>query len=290
MRLLLLRFALFLIWLFSRLPWPLLRRAGEAFGLLFYWSSSYRRRIVRVNLGLCFPHLPEQERTQIMRDHFKAAGRSLLERGVLWWSSPAAIRKMVRIEGLEHLREAGSRSVILLVPHFVGLDMGALRLSMEIPLTGVYGPQRNKRMDAFIRRGRARFSMELISRKLGVWPILAALREGKPLYYLPDQDYGRRNAVFVDFFGIPASTLTGLPRLAKMADAIVVPCVTYQTRDGYVTRLYPAWDAYPSDDVQVDTRRMNAFIEERVREAPAQYYWLHRRFKTRPPGEASLYR
>lgn len=275
----------------SRLPWPLLRGAGEVFGLLFCWSSAYRRRIVRINLRLCFAHLPETERTKLLHEHFKAAGRSLVERGVLWWSSAEAIRKMVRLEGMHHLEQFQGHPVILLAPHFVGLDMGALRLSMELPIAAVYGPQRNKRMDAFISRGRTRFGgMELISRKLGPRPILAAVREGKPLYYLPDQDYGRRNAVFANFFGVPASTLTALPRLAKMADAIVVPCVTYQTKQGYVTRLYPPWSDYPTNDVDADTRTMNAFIEERVREAPAQYYWLHRRFKTRPTGQASFYR
>ena len=283
-------FGLFLIWLFSRLPGPLLRRAGEVFGLLFYLSSAHRRRIVRINLRLCFPELPTAQREKLLRAHFKAAGRSLIERGVLWWSSAEAIRKMVRIEGIQHLEGLKGRSIILLAPHFVGLDMGALRLSMELPIAAVYGPQRNRRMDALMTRGRSRFGMELISRKLGPRPILTSLREGKPLYYLPDQDYGRRNAVFADFFGVPASTLTGLPRLAKMANATVLPCISYQTTKGYVLRFYAPWDAYPTEDVEADTRTMNAFIEDRVREAPAQYYWLHRRFKTRPPGEKSLYR
>lgn len=286
-----LQFGLFLIWLLRLLPWPLLTFVGKTIGLLFYCGARHRRHIARVNLRLCFPELSTAEREKRLRAHFMATARSLIERGVLWWSSANAVRRMVRLEGYENLQALQGRPVILLAPHFVGLDMGAIRLMLETKIAGVYGPQRNKRMDRFIREKRGRFgNLELISRKAGPRPILQSLREGLPLYYLPDQDYGPRNALFVPFFGVSASTLTGLSRLARMAEAVIVPCVTYQTEKGYVARLYPAWKNFPSDDVASDTRRMNAFIEERVNEAPAQYYWLHRRFKTRPPGEKSFYR
>ena len=120
--------------------------------------------------------------------------------------------------------------------------------------------------------------------------MVRALKNGLPFYYLPDQDFGAKDALFVPFFGIPAATVTALPRIAKLARAAVVPCVTRQTRDGYVLRFYPAWENYPSGDLADDTRRMNAFIEDRVREMPEQYFWLHKRFKTRPAGEARYYR
>ena len=285
------RFGLFLLWLLSRLPWPLVRGIGKMIGLFFYLVSPHRRRIARINLRLCFPEVSEKQRRRLLREHFMATGRSLIERGILWWSSEAAVRRLVRLEDLEHLQAHIGRPIIVLAPHFVGLDMGGLRLTLEVEVASVYGPQRNQFMDSFIKRARNRFGRtRLISRKDGPRPIITALRDNLPLYYLPDQDFGRRNAVFAPFFGHLASTVTALPRIAQMAGAIVIPCVTYQTPKGYVARFYPAWENYPSDDVDADTRRMNAFIETCVREAPAQYYWLHRRFKTRPEGEASFYR
>jgi Kdo2-lipid IVA lauroyltransferase/acyltransferase len=286
-----LRLALFLLSALRFLPRPLLIRLGHALGLLFWAFASHRRHIARVNLRLCFPELGERERGRLLRAHFKATARSLLERGVLWWGSEQEVRKLVRLEGEEHIEALRGRPVIILAPHFVGLDMGGVRITLDISVASVYGPQRNKRQDEFLQRARNRFGrVRMISRKQGPRPILQALREGLPLYYLPDQDFGRRNAVFAPFFGIPASTLTALPRLANMAGATIVPCVTFQTRDAYVARFYPAWENYPSGDVEADTRRMNAFIEERVREHPEQYYWLHRRFKTRPEGQPSPYK
>jgi KDO2-lipid IV(A) lauroyltransferase len=154
-------------------------------------------------------------------------------------------------------------------------------------------------MDRLMLRARTRFvarekeggdeRSEMYARNDGVKPVLRAMKRGLPLYYLPDMDFGTRDAVFVPFFGVPTATVTGLARLAKAAGAAVVPCVTRQTDSGYVTRFYPAWTDFPGGDVETDTRRMNAFIEERVREMPEQYFWLHQRFKSRPPGGAPVY-
>lgn len=284
------RIGLALVWLLRLLPFPILRPLGRAIGRLMYVFAGRRRAIADTNLRLCFPEWDAAQRQRVVREHFAAAGAGLLERGVLWWSSPSRIRRMVQLEGREHLEAVRDRPVILLAPHFVGLDMGGTRLTLDYRCASVYGPQRNPVMNRLMLHGRTRFgNARLISRKEGVRPIINILRERWPLYYLPDQDLGPRNAVFVPFFGIPAATITALPRLAKMAGAVIVPCVTRQTPDGYVARLYPAWNNYPSGDVVADTARMNAFIEMVVREMPEQYYWLHRRFKTRPPGEPSLY-
>lgn len=286
-----LRLALLLLRILRFLPRPLLIGLGHALGLLFYFFAKHRRHVADVNLRLCFPDLDDHARTRLLRAHFKATGRSLLERGVLWWSSEKAVLDMVALEGLEHVRPLLGRPLVILAPHFVGLDMGGLRITLDFAVASVYGPQRNRRMNEFILRARNRFGKShMISRKDGPRPILAAMKEGLPLYYLPDQDFGRRNAVFAPFFGIPAATLTALPRIARMADAVVIPCVTFQEGDRYIARFYPAWENYPSGDVEADTTRMNAFIEERVREHPEQYYWLHRRFKTRPEGQPSLYK
>jgi KDO2-lipid IV(A) lauroyltransferase len=132
---------------------------------------------------------------------------------------------------------------------------------------------------------------ELFSRQQGIRPLVKAMRRGLPFYYLPDMDFGSRDSIFVPFFDVPAATITGLSRIAHLAGAVVVPAVTRQLAGdaGYELRFYPAWENFPSENVEADTRRMNAFIEERVREMPEQYYWLHKRFKTRPPGEAKFY-
>lgn len=284
------RFGLALVWLLRLLPFALLRPLGRGLGLVMHAAASRRRKIADTNLRLCFPEWTEAQRRKTVRALFAATGASLLERGILWWSSPDRIRRLVRIEGEEHLHAVSDKPVILLAPHFVGLDMGGVRLTLDREAASVYGPQRDPVIDRLLLHGRTRFgNARLISRKDGVRPIIAVLREKCPLYYLPDQDLGPRNAVFVPFFGVPAATVTALPRIAKMARAVVVPFVTRQTDTGYVAQYYPAWDNFPSGDVTADTARMNAFIESVVREMPEQYYWLHRRFKTRPPGEPKFY-
>ena len=274
------------------LPLAPLARVGEAFGMLFYAFGFERRRVCLLNLERCLPQLGESERAALARRHFRAVGRSLLERAILWWSPRERITGMVRVAGLEHLRALAGRPVIVLAPHFVSLDVGFARLACEMDLAGIYANQKSAVMNRQLYSGRIRFGRQrLFSRQQGVRLALAALKEGIPFYYLPDQDYGPRDAIFVPFFGVPAATITGLSRLARLARASVVPCVTRMLPggEGYELRCYPAWENYPSDDLVADTRRMNAFVEERVREIPEQYFWTHKRFKTRPAGEARWY-
>lgn len=287
------RLGLALVWLLHFLPLSLLAPVGQGLGMLLYWFGRERRRVARINLRRCFPELPDGERERLLRRHFRAFGRALLERGILWWSSRERIQKLVRIEGLEHWQAVRDRPVIWLAPHFVGLDMGGVRLTSEFPLVSMYSRQKNPVFDAVLLHSRTRFGTTILaSRQQGLRPVVKAMREGLPFYYLPDMDFGPRDAVFVPFFGTPAATITGLSRLAKMTGAAVVPAITRQLPGGagYVLRFYPAWENFPGDDVEADTRRMNAFIEERVLEMPEQYFWLHKRFKTRPPGEPRFYR
>ena len=286
------RLGLALIWLLHFLPLGLLAPVGRAFGMLLYALARERRKVAQTNLRLCFPELGEAERVALARRHFQAFGRSLIEHGILWWSPKARVQQLIRIEGLEHWRAVADRPVIWLAPHFVGLDMGGIRLGSEYHVTSVYGHQKNPVFDAILYHGRTRFVMpELFSRQQGIRPLVKAMRRGLPFYYLPDMDFGSRDSIFVPFFGVPAATITGLSRIARLAGAVVVPAVTRQLpgSDGYELRFYPAWENFPSGDDKADTRRMNAFIEERVREMPEQYYWLHKRFKTRPPGEKKIY-
>ena len=274
------------------LPLAVLARGGAALGMLLYTFGRERRNVCLLNLARCFPHIDASERSALARRHFRAVGRSLLERGILWWAPRERILGMVRLVGVEHLRALAGQPVILLAPHFVSLDVGFARLACEIDLASIYSIQKSAVMNRQLFAGRTRFgSQRLYSRQAGVRPALGALKQGVPFYYLPDQDYGPRDALFVPFFGVPAATITGLSRLARLARARVVPCVTRMLPrgEGYEVRCYPAWETYPSGDLAADTRRMNAFVEARVREMPEQYFWTHKRFKTRPAGEAKWY-
>ena len=286
------RFGLALVWLVHGLPLRWLAPLGRGLGAMLYALAGERRRVVQTNLRLCFPDLDETQRTALARRHFAAFGRSLLEHGILWWGSRERVLQLVRVEGLEHWRAVGDRPVIWLAPHFVGLDMGGIRLTAEYPLVSVYSKQKNPAFEAVLLRGRTRLgATELYSRQDGIRPVAKAIKKGLPFYYLPDMDFGERDSIFVPFFGVPAATITGLARIAALTGAAVVPAVTEQLpgNDGYRLRFHPAWENFPSGDAAADARRMNAFIEEQVRAMPGQYYWLHKRFKTRPPGEEKIY-
>jgi KDO2-lipid IV(A) lauroyltransferase len=286
------RLGLAAMWLLHFLPLALLAHAGEALGMLFYAFGFERRRVCLLNLARCLPELAPSGRLALARRHFRAVGRSLLERGILWWAPRERILRMVRLAGFENLSALKGQPVILLAPHFVALDVGFARLACEIDLVSIYANQKSAVMNKRLLAGRTRFGRQrLFSRQEGVRPALAALTEGLPFYYLPDQDYGPRDAIFVPFFGVPAATITGLSRLARLAGARVVPCVARMLpgSEGYEVTCHPAWENFPTDDVAADTRRMNAFVEELVRAMPEQYFWTHKRFKTRPPGEAKWY-
>lgn len=291
------RFGLALMWLLRLLPGSMLAALGNGFGRVLYALARERRTVCRINLARCFPDRSPVECEVMAKRHFGFFTRSLLDRGVLWWSSRNTIMRRIDVVGLEHLRAAQAAGpVILFAPHFVGLDAGWTRLTCEFDLASVYANQKSRIMSDALYKGRMRFGRQrLFSRQEGIRPALSALKEGVPFYYLPDMDYGPRDALFVPFFGVPAATITGLSRLTGLAGrgtamARVVPCVTRMRPGGrYELRCYPAWDNYPSNDMEADTRRMNEFIEQRVLEMPEQYLWTHKRFKTRPPGEAKWY-
>jgi KDO2-lipid IV(A) lauroyltransferase len=285
------RIALALMWLLHWLPLPALAGLGRGLGRLLHRFGKERRRIALVNLRLCFPDLSEVARADLARRHFEAFGRSFLERGLLWWASAVRIRRLVRVVGGEHLDALyGKRPVILLVPHFVGLDMAWTRLSMDYDMSGIYANQKNLLFNAALYKGRARFGKSLmLSRQDSTRKGLKAMKAGMPFFYLPDMDFGQRDTIFVPFFGYPAATITGLSRLARLAGAVVLPVIAHVEADGYRIEIGAPWDDFPGASIEGDTRRMNAFIEAEVVKMPEQYFWLHKRFKTRPPGEKSVY-
>ncbi|HEY8608533.1 MAG TPA: lipid A biosynthesis acyltransferase [Noviherbaspirillum sp.] len=286
------RLLLGLMWLLHWLPLPVIGRLGEAVGSLLFFAMRSRRAITLANLRLCLPSLSGRERRRIAHQHFRYYARSILERSVLWWGSEARLRRLVVMEpGLPmDVIEAGP--TILLCPHFVCLDVAGAAIAQRISACSMYVPQKNKVFDAALRRGRARFRpVRLFTRSEGVKPIIRAMRERLPFFMLPDMDFGPRDAEFVPFFGIPAATLSAPARIAAATGARVVPVIaTYLPGyRGWKVKFYPAWEDYPGGDITEATRRMNVFIEERVLEAPAEYFWAHRRFKTRPPGMPDVY-
>jgi len=285
------RLVIALMWLVHWLPFRALARLGEAVGSLLFWVIPERRRVTRINLEKCFPELGAAEREKLARAAFRAFCRGFVERSVLWWGSAARIKRMVRVEGIEHLEAAGPR-VIVLAPHFAGVEAAGTCLSIDHEFCTLYAHQKDPVVDRLLLKGRSRFrpNKRIVSRQQGLRRVLRWIGEGVPFYYLPDLDFGPQGSLFVPFFGVSAATARGLPYIARSTGAKVVPCVARLLPEGgTVARLYPAWRDFPSGDELADARRMMAFIEERVREMPEQYHWLHKRFKTRPPGEPKFY-
>jgi KDO2-lipid IV(A) lauroyltransferase len=284
------RTGVFVLWLVHFLPMKWIGALGAGLGAILYRFG--RGRVTRINLALCFPQLTERERHDIGLRHFRMLGRNALELSIMVWGSDEQLLRLIRIEGEEHFKAAAGRPIIVLAPHFIGLNMGGIRVAHEYPGTAsIYSRQKNPAVDRVFLKARTRFGApHLVSRQEGLRSVIRVIKSGKPFYFLPDMDFGRRDAIFVPFFGVQTATITTLPRLAKLADAAVIPVVTRQVGDGYVVRFYPEWRDYPTGDVEADVRRMNAFIEDRVREMPEQYFWAHKRFKTRPEGEPSPYK
>jgi KDO2-lipid IV(A) lauroyltransferase len=288
----LIRLGLLLARLSAALPLRVLRGLGSLLGALAWWLASPRRRVTLINLRLCFPECSEARRRVVARAHFRVYARSFLDRFIVWQGDPARIRRLCRLEGLEHLealRREG-RPVIVLAPHFMGIDAGGLRLLLEQPMASMFAPQRSRALTEAMTLGRMRLGATMIARREGVRPLVRWLRGGGVLHYSPDMDLGRREAVFVPFFCVPAATVTALPRLARASGAAILPMVTEMTQEGYVARIHEPWDIPADDPDPVPVlERMNAFIETQIRQMPEQYLWSHRRFKTRPEGELQPY-
>jgi len=278
------------MWLVHFLPLGLQAGIGSAVGRLLFWLIPERRKVTRINLEKCFPQKSPAEREALARAHFRALTRAFIEQGILWWSSRERIREMVTLEGLENL-DTGNPKTIVFAPHFVGFEATLYRLSLEHPVAMMYSRQKDPLFEARLIAGRTRFGGLMYPRQGGIKKGIEIIDSGTLYYYLPDLDFGPKRSVFVPFFGVAAATVTGLAYIARTTGAAVVPCVTRMLPGGggYLARLYPAWRDFPGGDDHADARRMMAFVEERVLEMPEQYFWLHKRFKTRPEGEARFY-
>ncbi|MDB5896473.1 MAG: lipid biosynthesis acyltransferase [Ramlibacter sp.] len=273
------------------LPLPWVRTLGHGFGVLLYFLVWPRRHVVDANLRACFPQWPEAERRRVNREIFVHVVQAWLDRGWLWHGDPDVVRRRVVLTG--SVRElAGNEPTIVFAPHFVGMDAGVTGLTQQLPrrFIGIYTPQSNKIVDAWVLQGRHRFgSARPLSRADGVRELVSALRAGDVMYLLPDMNFGPEESIFVPFYGVQAATVPSLSRFARLGKAKVVPVITRLTPTGYEVKVMDAWEGFPTRDVEADTALMNQRLQEYIDTMPSQYYWVHKRFKTRPPGEPGIY-
>lgn len=285
------RFVLSLMRILAPLPLRWIRALGWLLGWLLYVVVAPRRHVVHTNLRLCFPHLTHAELRRLTRRVFVRFAQAWMDRGWLWHGAPALVRSRLTLTGaVEELQ--GGDPVVIFAPHFVGLDAGWTALTQQLPrhFTTIYTDQANKIADAWILQGRQRFgSGGLFGRADGVKTIVASLRQGEPLYLLPDMNFGPHESLFVPFYGVSAATVPSLSRFARLGRAKVVPVITRMTPRGYVVQVLPAWPGYPSDDLSADTALMNTRLQSYIDAMPEQYYWVHKRFKDRPQGQPAVY-
>ena len=277
--------------LLAMLPLRTVRVMGKLLGWVLYVAVVPRRRVVMANLSLCFPEHSAQHIQVLTRQTFVYFAQAWLDRSWVWHAPKSWILRRVTLTGaIEEL--TGTKPTVVFVPHFVGMDAAWGGVTLRIPRqsTTIYTDQSNKLVDRWILRGRKRWgNMRLFGRVEGVKPIVAAIRSGQPLYLLPDMDFGPEDSMFVPFFGIATATVPSLSRFARLGRAKVVTVVVSMTASGYQVEVLPAWTNFPTDDVVADTALMNQKLEGYIRAQPAQYFWVHKRFKTRPEGAPEVY-
>ena len=289
------RAVLGLLWLLQRLPLGVQAALGRGLGGLLHRLAGGRRRVALRNVALCLPDWDEGRRRQLVREHFQWLARSLLERGLLWYASPARLKSLIHVEGDVGLAQRSAKPVMWLVPHFVALDVAgvATQLFQGGKVASIYQAQSNAVFDQAMRSGRLRFGLaEIFASSERALPLVRAIKRGDAFFNLPDMDFGAKDAAFVPFFSVPAATLLAPARMARSLGMVVQPVVAEMLPGGagYRVRFLPPWDDFPgAQDDEAATARLNRWIEDEVRRNPAQYLWVHKRFKTTPPSKPSRY-
>ncbi|KKB64691.1 lipid A biosynthesis lauroyl acyltransferase [Robbsia andropogonis] len=273
------------------LPYEVVARAGSALGGLLYRIPSRRKDIVLTNLRLCFPLKTEPERETLALAHFRHVVRSFLERGFQWFGSARKINRLVEMDSRIDLDAPHAQPTIFMGFHFVAIEVGCMLYSSRQPVAALYTRMSNARVCAMAKRQRGRFGAAMIERSTSAKQVVKLLRTGTPIMLAADMDHGPTGSVFAPLFDVPACTLTSVSRLARLAGARVVPFVTEVLPDyrGYRLTVFEPLQNYPTNDEAVDARTMNAFLETQIVRFPEQYYWVHRRFKSRPPGMPGVY-
>ena len=282
-----------LLRLIAILPYPAQLFIGRRIGDLAFLFSKRRRRVAHTNFVLCFPELDASERRRLVHLTFQSVGITLVETALSWWGSEAKLKNLYHIEGLEHLEAAlrQGKGALLLGGHYTTLEISGRLLAFHCDaVQPIYKPARNKLFNAMMVASRGKLFDGLLDNR-DMRTIVRSLKQNKVVWYAPDQDFRRAQNVFAPFMGITTASLNMTPRLAKVSGAPVLPFYSQRLpgNRGYLVRIMPPFENFPSGDDIADTTRINAAIERQVREAPEQYLWLHRRFKTRPPGEKGLY-
>lgn len=286
--------ALLPVRLLGRLPFSTARLLVRPLAPLMRLAMVSRRRIVERNLELCFPDLTESERDYLMRRHFRNLAESLAEWAVMWQRPGTLDSRFGEVVGLENLETARASGVgvMLITGHSTCLEVGARLFAQTIASAGIYRPLKNPVLENFQNRGRARYARRMFARN-DLRGMVRHLRSGGLLWYAPDQDFGLARSTFAPFFGVETATANGILELARLGRAVVVPMypVKDETTGRVTVHIEPVMEGFPGgDDARADLTRFNAFLEGFIRRAPAQYWWLHRRFKTAPPGEPDRYR
>lgn len=267
------------------LPFSWQMLLGRALGTPVRWILPGPRRYADINVAMCFPTMSDRARRKLVNDHFDALVMGVIEGANCWWAPDEKLRGLVRVEGMErlHAAQAAGKPVILLSGHFTTLEIGGRLLGLHAPFSLMYRPNNNALLEEVIRRNRMKHFDDAIPRD-SVKRMLRTLKEGRSVWYAPDQSYRKQQSVTAPFFGVPAPTTSATSRIAKATGALVMPfTVTRLPRnEGYVLRIDEPLTDFPSDNIVADTSRVNQTIEESVRRAPEQYIWIHRRFKTMP--------
>lgn len=280
-----------LLRLLAWLPYRPLMALGRLLGRLARPLVTRRANIARINLELCFPALDAASRERLLREQFEAIGMGLMEIAMAWWWSERRLRPLVTVEGAEHIAPAYERGkgVIFFTGHFTSLELGGRLLINQSPVLPMLRPHGNPVVEGILARNRRRHVERIILRD-NVRLMIRSLRANKGVWFAPDQNYGLKHSVFADFFGIPAATITSTSRFAAATGASVVPFVaTRRAGGGYRLVIEPMLEDFPSADAQADTQRLNHILERWAREVPAQYFWVHRRFKDRPGDAPRFY-
>lgn len=275
------------MWLIAQLPYRVQMGIGSLLGWFMYRFAPERRNFAKINLEMCFPEMDTTQRQHLLRKHFDSLGKGMIETTIAWWTPVRRLKKLHAIDGLEHYDAAiqQGNGVILLGAHFTTLEIGIRLLSLHRTYRGMYRQHNNPLFDDVMRNRRESY-VDVAHERKDVRGTLRSLKQNHALWYAPDQDYGRQHSVFAPFFGVPAALITATARLSKLSGAPVVPF--FQTRredgSGYDLKLLPPLKNFPSDDDVKDATAINRVIEEEIRTQPAQYLWVHRRFKTQPEG------
>lgn len=280
-----------LFYLVGRLPLRVSLKLGAGLGKLFYYLAPARRRIAEINIALCFPELSAQQQDQLVRGTLRSVGMNFVEGATALWGPSEVIRDLHTVTGLEYLQAARARGqgVLLVGAHFTTIDISGRALCQHERFDVLYRSDPNPLFDYMIKRARETFAGNAIPRN-DTRQMIKNLRQGHVIWYAPDQNYRTPHIVFAPFFGVPAATVVATSRIARLGKAAVLPVAHFRDEQGhYHVNIKPPLEDFPSDDDLADATRINAIIEEAVRQHPEQYLWVHRRFKTRPPGEPELY-